>query len=195
MMADTDENINECIEKSLNYLSAIDHLQLRHSYCCCPPCWRAKLKMSTNVKRANTKGLLPDYYSHLTCEDAKKRYREKLTLIKSLDPYEIPKNEWLDDTEKWPSVSYIDVGMYLLFSESPYTKDQLLNYKSLDSYERFANGWVREVLVKEFAEKRLTIAKVCDTGICFIRLFFFGENILAKVIMIKLFMINFRFLL
>ena len=69
------------------------------------------------------KGLLPDYYSNLTCEDAKKRYREKLTLIKSLDPYEIPKNEWLDDTEKWPSVSYIHVGMYLLFSESPYTKD------------------------------------------------------------------------
>ena len=23
--------------------SAIDHLQLRHSYSCCPPCWRAKL--------------------------------------------------------------------------------------------------------------------------------------------------------
>ena len=23
---------------------AIDHLQLRHSYSCCPPCWRAKLK-------------------------------------------------------------------------------------------------------------------------------------------------------
>ena len=83
-----------------------------------------------------------------------------MTLIKSLDQYEIPKNEWLDDTEKWPSVSYIHVGMYLqlLFSESPYTKDQLLNYKSLDSYERFANGWVREVLVKEFAEKRLMIA-------------------------------------
>ena len=124
--------------------------------------------MSTNVKRTTTKGLLPDYYSNLTCEDVKKRYREKLTLIKSLDPYEIPKNEWLDDTEKWPSVSYIHVGMYLLFSESPYTKDQLLNYKSLDSYEKFANGWVREVLVKEFAKKRLMIAKVCDTCICFI---------------------------
>ena len=23
----------------------IDHLQLRHSYCCCPPCWWAKLKL------------------------------------------------------------------------------------------------------------------------------------------------------
>ena len=128
------------------------------------------------------KGLLPDYYSNLTCEDAKKRYREKLTLIKSLDPYEIPKNEWLDDTEKWPSVSYIHVGMYLLFSESPYTKDQLLNYKSLDSYERFANGWVREVLVKEFAEKQLMIAKVCDTGICFIRLLFLVKTYLQKLL-------------
>ena len=47
----------------------IDHLQLRHSYSCCPLCWRAKLKwnteMSTNVKRATRKGLLPDYYSIL----------------------------------------------------------------------------------------------------------------------------------
>ena len=128
--------------------------------------------MSTNVKRATTKGLLPDFYSNLTSKDPKIRYREKLTLIKSLHPYEIPKNEWLDDTEKWPWVSYTHVGMYLLLSESPYTKDQLLNHKSLDSCERFAVGWVREVLVKEFAEKRLMIAKVCDTGICFIRLLF-----------------------
>lgn len=36
-------------------------------------------------------------------------------------PYEIPKNQWLDDIDLWPAVSYIDVGMYLLFLVSPYT--------------------------------------------------------------------------
>lgn len=156
--------------------------------------------MTTNVKpvikRTGTtrKGLLPGYYSNLKCEDAKKRYRDKLTLIKSLDPYEIPKNEWLDDTEKWPSMSYIHVGMYLLFSESPYTKDQLLNYKSLDSYEKFANGWVREVLVKEFGKERLTIAKVCD--VCFyICLLLIWCKHTCKRKVPKLFMVNSRFLL
>ena len=92
------------------------------------------------------------------------------------------KDEWLDDTEKCPSMSYIHVGMYLLFTESPYTKDQLLNYKSLDSYKRFANDWVRGVLVKEFAEKRLMIATICDTGICFIRLLFLVKTYLQKLL-------------
>ena len=39
-------------------------------------------ELSTNVKHTTTRGLLLDYNSNLTCEDAKKRYRGKLTLIK-----------------------------------------------------------------------------------------------------------------
>ena len=35
-----------------------------------------------------------------------------------------------------------------------------MNYKSLDCYQNFANGWVREVLCKKFGENRLLIAKV-----------------------------------
>ena len=50
--------------------------------------------------------------------------------------------------------------MYLLFSLSPYTQDQLMNYKSLDCYQNFANGWVREVYCMIFGENRLLIAKV-----------------------------------
>ena len=76
------------------------------------------------------------------------------------DPYEIPKNEWEDNVDSWPDITYIHVGMYLLFSESAYTKEQLMNYKSLDSYQNFANGWVREVVCKKFGENRLLIAKV-----------------------------------
>ena len=50
--------------------------------------------------------------------------------------------------------------MYLLFAASPYTQEQLMNYKSLDCYQNFANGWVREVLCKKFGENRQLIAKV-----------------------------------
>ena len=50
--------------------------------------------------------------------------------------------------------------MDLLFAASPYTQEQLMNYKSLDCNQNFANGWLREVLYKEFGENRLLIAKV-----------------------------------
>ena len=41
--------------------------------------------------------------------------------------------------------------MYLVLTPSPYTGDELLNYKSLDCYRNFLSGWVREVLVMPVA--------------------------------------------
>ena len=60
----------------------------------------------------------------------------------------------------WLNTSFINVGMYLLFSPSPYTQEALENYKSLDCYQRFKAGWVKDVLVKDFADNRIVIAKV-----------------------------------
>ena len=106
------------------------------------------------------KGFLPGYLSTVQCREARNRYSEKITIIDNCNPYEIVKNEWCDDVDLWPNVTYIDVGMYLLFSSSPYTAEQLKNCKSLDCYTNFANGWVRQILVKQFGENRLLIAKV-----------------------------------
>ncbi|PFX18379.1 hypothetical protein AWC38_SpisGene17251 [Stylophora pistillata] len=111
-------------------------------------------------KKTVEKGYLPGYHESLSDQLSKERYGSKLELIEGTDPYEIPKKEWKDDVELWPSVTYIDVGMYLLFSKSPYTEEELKNYKSLKCYQNFFNGWVREVLVKDFGERRLLIAKV-----------------------------------
>ena len=62
--------------------------------------------------------------------------------------------------------------MYLVLTPSPYTGDELLNYKSLDCYRNFLSGWVREVLVMPVAatsesdsdghEKRVIFGKVFD---------------------------------
>ena len=112
------------------------------------------------VKGTGTRGFLSGYFESLKQEECRERYAAKLNDINGQDPYEIPRNEWLDDFDSWPNVTYIHVGMYLLFSASPYTKDQLMNYKSLDCYQNFANGWVREVYSKKFGENRLLIGKV-----------------------------------
>ena len=86
--------------------------------------------------------------------------------IEGKDPYEISRKELINDVDCWPDVTYINVGMYLLFAASPYTQEQLMNYKSLDCYQNFANGWVREVLCKKFGENRLLIAKVRFYNFC-----------------------------
>ena len=112
------------------------------------------------AKATTKRGLLPGYFESLEQKESKERYLEKLKSIEGQDPYEISRKEWMDDVDCWPDVTYINVGMYLLFAASPYTQEQLMNYKSLDCYQNFANGWVREVLCKKFGENRLLIAKV-----------------------------------
>ena len=50
--------------------------------------------------------------------------------------------------------------MYLLYTPSKYTGDNLLNYKSLHYYVNFVSGWVREVMVKVFNKRRVVLGKV-----------------------------------
>ena len=109
-------------------------------------------------------GLLPSYQESIKSVEDKKRYLEKLAFIGGDDPYSIPTEEWQDDVASWPAITYIHVGLYLLFTPSPYTKEDLENYKSMDSYERFLAGWVREVLVKRCSgDIVLMVAKVSYT--------------------------------
>ena len=103
---------------------------------------------------------LPGYLSSLENSDAKKRYSDKLAII-GLDPYETARNEWLDDVDMWPSVTCIHIAMFLLVTPSPYTGEDLMNYKSLECYRNFLAGWVREILVKApNDDHRVAIAKV-----------------------------------
>ena len=116
--------------------------------------------------------LLGGYLSSMKQTDSKSRYLEKLHIIDGLDPYETERKEWNDDVDLWPSITHVNLGMYLLVTSSPYSGEELLNYKSLDCYQNFLSGWVREILVKsvtnkEGVKKRIIIAKVCTIK-CFL---------------------------
>ena len=45
------------------------------------------------------------------------------------------------------------MGMYLVFTPSAYMGDALMNYKSLECYQRFIAGWVREILLSVQGER------------------------------------------
>ena len=101
--------------------------------------------------------LLGGYFASIRDKEGQRRYMEKLSIIGGFDPYE---SEWQDDVDLWPSTTYIHLGMYLLVNPSPYTGEDLINYKSLDCYINFVSGWVREVFVRKVNDKRVVVVKV-----------------------------------
>ena len=68
-------------------------------------------------RMASKKALLPAYKATLLDELSRKRYEEKLLLLGEVDPLEM----WKNDVDLWPSTTSIHVGIYLVFSPSPYT--------------------------------------------------------------------------
>ncbi|XP_044173496.1 uncharacterized protein LOC114951707 [Acropora millepora] len=64
------------------------------------------------------------------------------------------------DEVQFPSSACGDTTLDAPIGVLPLLALQLMNYKSLDCYQNFANGWMQEVFVKNFGENRLLIAKV-----------------------------------
>jgi len=114
---------------------------------------------------AMQRGLIPACYTTIADTDSNKRYADKLELVNAIDPYGILRSEWQDNVDLWSAIMHVHVCMYLVLSPSPYTKEDLLNYKSLDCYQNFVQGWVREVLVKAVDSKRDTATRtLCRDG-------------------------------
>ena len=92
-------------------------------------------------------------YYHGLDKDSKRRYDGKLNLIGENvdDPYTIPLSTQpsSNNSEKWPDVEYPDIYNYLVNTRSPYTKDMLKAYKSLEGYKYFTAGWVSNATLQE----------------------------------------------
>ena len=76
---------------------------------------------------------------------SRKRYDEQISIADGIDPYTLKKSQLSSEFEHFPRITYPDIVNYLLFAPSPYSRDDLKNFKSLESYNHFVCGWVREV--------------------------------------------------
>ena len=92
---------------------------------------------------------LPGYSGTLLSDASKKRHSDKLNLMDGVDPYEVAKHEWKDDVDLWPAVT-----------PSRYSEKDMLNYKSVDSYQNFIKGWVKQVHVRAVGNKIILIGRV-----------------------------------
>ena len=80
---------------------------------------------------------------------AKKQYLEKLHSVGENidDPYTLNWKETPAADDLWPSIEYPDIYNYLVNTPSPYTKEELKAYKSLDGCKYLVSGWVGNVSV------------------------------------------------
>ncbi|WAR29369.1 ING2-like protein [Mya arenaria] len=85
----------------------------------------------------------------------KARYLEKMKLIDNKDPYEATfVKGFSDDKSLLPTISYPDIVNYLIFTPSPYSKDDLKAYKM-----QAQCGWVSEVKAAVVGDRHVVIGK------------------------------------
>ena len=99
-------------------------------------------------------------YAKCLAKNVRERYIEKLSKINFEDPYLINIEKTINDTDEHPSITYPDIVNYLLFAPSPYTAEQLKCFKSLEGYNQFVNGWVRNVYQKRYDKLFLVKCRV-----------------------------------
>ncbi|XP_065664036.1 uncharacterized protein LOC101237261 isoform X2 [Hydra vulgaris] len=86
-----------------------------------------------------------DYQEKLS-KEAAERYQNKLDLIglkKCL--YKFASDEWKDDPTEWPALAYHHVYQFLIKSPRIYSSEAMENFKSLDAYKFFIDGWVQTI--------------------------------------------------
>ena len=99
-------------------------------------------------------------YAEKLSGSTKERYKEKISQIGGLDPFLGPLGECV---ERVPPVEASDLVSYLVLQTSFVTAKEFKAHKSLESYNQFVCGWVKEVKTWIKGEKFLIIGRVSST--------------------------------
>lgn len=92
------------------------------------------------------------FYIESLNEVQRAAYRDKLTLIDGLDPYTVSKDALVYDVEALPKITHHDIINCLVFNPSRFTMEDMKDCKSLEAYDMFFRGWVRDLGVIQVKE-------------------------------------------
>ena len=98
-------------------------------------------------------------------ENDKLVYRKERTLESGEtlpDPYSL-RNDWIEDVDALPEVSWEDVTHYLIETPSIYTKGKLKAYKSLEAYDYFVCGHVQNCYYHPFKKTSFCFVKTSSS--------------------------------
>jgi len=91
------------------------------------------------------------------------RYLQKIEICDGIDPYCLKKKDFSYEFIDFPSVSFPDISNYLVLSTSFYTAKQMKAFKSMEAYNFFVCGWVKDLGTKLLKDgSRLVYARVSD---------------------------------
>lgn len=107
----------------------------------------------------NSQQKLSDYVQGLP-EEAKRRYKDKISLINGIDPFLSDCCSKLLESESFPPVDSCDLLSYLVLKTSFLTLEQFRARKGLDAYNQFVSGWVKEIKTWNVSDKYLTVGRV-----------------------------------
>ena len=99
-------------------------------------------------------------YALLLPEEAKARYKEKIKMIGSFDPFVLPDSGSCVTPADLPPVEASDLVSYLVLQTSYLTTKQFKAHKSLEAYNQFVNGWVKDVHSWQVADKIIVTGRV-----------------------------------
>lgn len=91
--------------------------------------------------------MLSTYAENLPVK-AKQRYKEKLSAICGVDPFTLQAGKRsgpLEAAESLPQVDATDLVSYLVLQTNFVTVKQFKSHKSLEAYNQFVSGWVKEI--------------------------------------------------
>ena len=94
-------------------------------------------------------------YAEKLSEEAKKRYQDKLKVISSIDPFLLQAGTHSGETSSLPRCR-----SYLVLQTNFITAKQYKSHKSLEAYNQFVCGWIKEVHAWREAGKFIVTGRV-----------------------------------
>ena len=109
-------------------------------------------------------------YTDTLKPEAKARYLEKTSILEGIDPYEIVSGADFVTTCEFPPVESSDIVSYLVLQTSFISAQQFKARKSLEAFNQFISGWIKDVKAWKIHGKCVVTGKVSYT--CWVVSFF-----------------------